>query len=1127
MPPLEWNRLRPWNGSQPLAFEELCCQLAGAEEKPEGSQFVRKASPDAGVECYWKLPNGEEHGWQAKFFTSTPDDSQWQQIDGSVQKALEKHPKLSVYVICLPIDRQDPRIDKQKWFMDKWCEHEGKWKQWAAQKGMSVEFPYWGQHEIWGRLSLDKHAGRMFFWFNEEYLCPAWFKKNLDIAIEDAGPRYTPDLNVELPISKVFDAIGRTDNYRLRLKKLIRRIRKGYTNISSRIEIQEAKKAVDDLDKNLQQCTSMLNMLCESSVTTWEIDDAETVYKKSLRSIDDLRQKYFEKENELKSKQQIKTAVQMSEFDYELYNLRELENVFYDLMSLIRDPSFQVANKPALLVLGDPGTGKTHLFCDIAKERLFQNIPTLLFLGQHFANGDPWVQMISRLGLPATTTREVLLGSLEASAQASGYKVLIMIDALNESRPPLLWHDNLAGVLELLKRFPSVGIAVSVRTSYQDVTLPENLIGNKITAIEHTGFADCGYEAVKKFFQHYHIQLPSVPFLDPEFHNPLFLKIFCEGLHKNGEYKIPEGLKGITGIFDFYLDSINSKLAKDYPCYDIKKNLVQKSAYKFAAEIADGSIGWLDYEKADELIKTIWPIETYSILPLKVLISEGLFSVDRFTTESGSRFEGVKFCYQRFSDHIISEYLLRKYGFEIRSGLKAKFNVKRNRFLNLQRSFILKYKKLKLKKAFKKPTGPLGRLVKDEYSCWANGGLIEALSVQIPEFVGCELVDLAPGISDYEHVQTSFVSSLTWRDPKCINENTLKYINNRIIHSESFTKLLEAFLSVAPLPYHPYNADFLHSLLLKHELSVRDSWWSTYLHIQYGEKGSVDRLIDWAWSNEDKSHISDDSVRLCAKTICWFFTSSNRYLRDRATKALVSLLTGRIHIVRELLYEFQGVNDPYVSERLYASAYGCAMRSTNKVHVIGLAKDVYKIIFKEGVPPPNISLREYARCLIELALHYDPNLEIDPDKVRPPYHSVWPENIPTVEEVKSKYQIHYHDKISKEDRAQGRIVFSVLDWDFARYVIGTNSGNFNWSSHRLGTPRQPSNREIYNKFFASFNTQQKDAWDKLQRIKNRVEQLSSLINNNDMTVSFGANLSKSSVFQNALVLAEGRFLYIE
>lgn len=98
---LNWMQLRPWEGSQNRAFEELCCQLAHAECFPAGSRFTRKGSPDAGVECYWTGPAGEEMAWQAKFFSSL-DAAQWKQLDASIESALEKHPRLTAYVSVCP-----------------------------------------------------------------------------------------------------------------------------------------------------------------------------------------------------------------------------------------------------------------------------------------------------------------------------------------------------------------------------------------------------------------------------------------------------------------------------------------------------------------------------------------------------------------------------------------------------------------------------------------------------------------------------------------------------------------------------------------------------------------------------------------------------------------------------------------------------------------------------------------------------------------------------------------------------------------------------------------------------------------------------------------------------------------
>src|ERR1043166_9090225 len=94
---IDWNGIRPLNGGHDKGFEELCAQLARAEAPP-ASQFVRKGTPDAGVECYAILRDDSEWGWQPKYFDAL-GDSQWSQIDESVGKALEKHPRLVRYFV--------------------------------------------------------------------------------------------------------------------------------------------------------------------------------------------------------------------------------------------------------------------------------------------------------------------------------------------------------------------------------------------------------------------------------------------------------------------------------------------------------------------------------------------------------------------------------------------------------------------------------------------------------------------------------------------------------------------------------------------------------------------------------------------------------------------------------------------------------------------------------------------------------------------------------------------------------------------------------------------------------------------------------------------------------------------
>ena len=73
---------------------------------------------------------------------------------------------------------------------------------------MTVDFVYWGGHELLERLSRCEHAGRARFWFGSPAMDPDWFAQRLDEAVASAGPRHTPELHVGLPIAGEFEAFG-------------------------------------------------------------------------------------------------------------------------------------------------------------------------------------------------------------------------------------------------------------------------------------------------------------------------------------------------------------------------------------------------------------------------------------------------------------------------------------------------------------------------------------------------------------------------------------------------------------------------------------------------------------------------------------------------------------------------------------------------------------------------------------------------------------------------------------------------------------------------------------------------------------------------------------------------------
>ena len=944
--------------------------------------------------------------------------------------------------------------------MDKWNESVQVWEAWATAGGMAVIFEYWGAHELFERLSREEHRGRYYFWFHRDLFSQEWFHSRIEEAIANVGPRYSPELDVQLPIARLFHGLGRTPEFYTRVKGLLKGIRKTLPRRKNTCLPEKSQQLSDVLDR----LWKLFELVQQKTVERIDWDGIKDVTRTAMqvaleceRTLATLVEER-EKEPYSKEKQdnidQLKYLVSAYwRFSQELRELHEYA---------LSDEAC-LSNLPALMLVADAGRGKTHLFCDIARHRILARMPTVLLIGGQFIGDEPWAQMTGLLGL--SCTREEFLGALEAAAQAHRTRAVILIDALNEGQGKTLWKRHLAGILLTVSKSQWLGIAISVRTTYEDTIVPEGLVPSRLVRAEHYGFADHEYEATKTFFDYFGIQRPSIPLLVPEFQNPLFLKIFCQGLKNDRLTSIPPGLQGITAIFKFFIDSVNKKLS-DSEYLDFNPNLpiVWRAIEAFAARLAEQGGDWLPIEEAQEVIDRVLPRDGYENSLFRQLLAEGVIAENRFYIGANQWNEGVHFAYERFTDHLVAKYLLDAY-------------------LDMTDS------------ASSFASGNLlDKYVEDEHACAIYRGLIEAFTIQVPERIGKELIELVPSIHGFDTVIRAFIESIVWRHPHSINlDLALVYINayaiRNLYHRD---QLFNALLAVAANPDHPLNADFLHRNLLRRELAERDSCWSIFLSEQYGAHGAVDRLVDWAWSPEDKAHIADEAIRLCGIALAWYLTTSNRYLRDRATKALVRLFTPRINVLRLIIQGFIGVNDPYVFERLMAVGYGCAMRSEDTDAIGKLAADIYTWVFQDGHLPVHILSRDYARGAIEVAIHRGIALNIDLSRVRPPYNSTFPDDIPTEAELKAKYD--NFDAAKRDiDYAQATIWFSVIGFgDFARYVIGTNSGSFEWSSWRLGVPPMLTRKERYEAFIATLTPRQRSAVERYRAMRNIVAVYSRL-----------------------------------
>ena len=1015
-----WNNIRIVETSQREAFEELISQLARNESLTNVTKFIRKGKPDAGVECFWILENQNEIAWQAKFFTSSLSSTQWNEIDDSVKTVLQNHPKLEKYIIAIPIDPPDARLKNQKSLLQKWDDHVKKWEGWATSKGTSVVFEPWWSSDLIAKLAKPENKGLTYFFFNKNEFTDEWFIEQTNSSINDLDKRYTPELNFNLEISEIFCGVGRDEKF----KEVITKHFDDFIVKGKKLFSMSADPNMSIMQAELifQQINQLFFETEIHGIQKISYDFFESLITQLSEEIEKLQDHYFEQERQLQQKKDERGYYQ--KHGDRIHRIREFQSSIYELNNFIQSTTAKLSNYPILLLSGEAGIGKSHLLGDAVQNRNSQNKPSIFLLGQHFVNDeDPWLQLLRKLDIRCPI--DEFLGSLNAKAQSIGSRAIIFIDAINEGRGRYFWDKTIGSFISKILKYEWLGLVVSIRDSYKNLVFPKDSATKKLV-IEHThyGFRDVEYEASKMFFCNYGIEFPSVPLLNPGFQNPLFLKLFCEALSKSGNTKIPDGLQGITKIIDFFLGSINDRLSKpDRLNYSSSINVVRKAIDALVSEKINKSLRYVLYEDAFELTDTVLAKYSKEKGLLNELLSEGVLSKNLFWKSNNDYEEGVYLAYERFEDHLKASFLIDKYD-------------------NLENEFS--------------EGGKLFHLVENGNSIYFNDGLVEALSIQLPEKNGKEFYEYVPHLRKSYPVAEAFVKSLLWRKYETISEKQRDYVNEAVfLFDQTHDLFWDTILSVTAIPEHYFNALSLNRYLSKFSMSERDSGWTQHLKYKLDDNSAVKRLIDWGWSDEDKSHISDKSIKLASITLSWFLTSTNRKLRDAATKALICLLENRIHVLIEVLKVFESVNDPYVYERLFAVAYGCAARTTNRELLINLSEYVFKIIFeKKEEIYPHILLRDYARGIIEFTAENGFDLPFDIQLCRPPYKSNFPSKFLTNEEIDSKY---------KKDRGSNMILWSMtteygrgtgLYGDFGRYTF--QSGLSDWDVN----PDQLSNLAI-------------------------------------------------------------------
>ncbi|GFD65236.1 hypothetical protein ksw1_12130 [Staphylococcus aureus] len=853
---------------------------------------------------------------------------------------------------------------------------------------------------------LKKELSPLLFEDSLSYLKEEFINEKLEFNISNLASRYTANNDVDTINNKIIEGISITNNFKYTNISYLKEL-KGY--IENDILDKMKSKYAKNIYLNFKKIFSNL----EQSVNNYlELEEEFEEKKKYLSEIYELIDEinidpyiFLTEHNECN----IYKISENEKLELQTY-MSKIEKVLLKYQTYLKETCKECLFYPYLLVQGEAGIGKSHLLAHLSKKLRDENHIIYLFLGQFFTkNEDPWHQILN--DLEVTNSVDNFLRSISNKAKETKKRAFIIIDALNEGEGKRLWGNYFQSFINHIKKYSNIALIFSIRTPFEDVILPKNAIqDNNIVVFQHEGFSkEENYNPIVSFCDFYGLELPKLPILNPEFNNPLFLKLMCE--YCVNKFKEFDQTISVAELFTNVLNTVNINLSKeDKFDFDKNINVVQKVIKGLVELMNDSEFNQLNYEESYTVVNNI--AKEYVQKSNRFL--EALIDENILIKNTGYKGEMIiYFSYERMGDYFLSEYLLEKYR-----------NVdKRDLVTKLQSDE-------KVTRYFQK---------EDDLSY--NRGLINELFIKLANEFNIELFEVFPQFKNNYNMIYSFINSLVWRKDGSISKHTKCYISDNVIPYDAFrNNFLDVLLIKMPQKNHPLNIWALHKLLKQCNLGKRDFLWTQYISIN-NEK--VFEIINWLFSNYKK--LDEETAEKYMIFLTWIFSATNNKLRDLGTKSLVKLFKTFPTKIIGLLKLFENNNDPYIVERLYASVLGATLRiDICEIH-IEIANYIYEEIFDKEMVYPHILMRDYARQTIEyISLSKDIS-NINLEKIRPPYKSNWYKkeysnlNIDDyIKSLKNKLDSHLHFSIDKiknsmtTEYGRGTGAYG----DFGRYVFG-------------------------------------------------------------------------------------------
>jgi hypothetical protein len=1014
MAEIDFGKIAPRGGSVENAFEELCCQLA-SRTRAVGTKFERYRGDggDGGVECRVIDLSGSSTGWQTKYVFGI--DGLIKQADKSLQTALSVHADLTRYVVCFPFDLTGKTARKGKSQTEKFDEWVRNAEADAKAIGRALTIERRSAHEITGLLLANDPSGglRHYFFFATTF-SDQWFADHIAAAKLTAGPRYNREVNLETPLSRWFSSFAWGSDWQTQIANHLAACRKEASHIEDLVETkgsnpmrpgwpaatyEKGRKLASDSQSCIRTAEGLSASPTEEALA--QLQAAVSRLLEQLAAVEralaaDIDATHGEGSADSKRFRSFMAEYQVSFPTANLDAVREAHEKWRAFSEWLSSPSGFLAFRQVFVLSGSGGAGKNHSLCDIAQRRLDEGAYTCVVFGHQFrGEPDPWTRFAESLRVPLTLGCEGTLDALNAAAECSGKKLVLCVDAVNETIPRGYWFDRFAEFAKAVASRTHLKLCVSCRTSFLPVCLPKDFAAQ---AVEHKGFAGMEREACNAFFSHYHLEPPLVPVLQPELANPLYLKLVCETLQAKGLKQLPKGWFGIAPVIRAFLAHKEEQFATEHSV-STGAAIVSGSLRAIAAAIAKVGSAALCWSEAQSAIDAAKP-QAKGINVLQWLVTADLLIEDGPSTATIGAENFVRPAFERFGDFLVASEML--------NSLTSS---------NINQAF--------------QGDGQFSNLFGSAQTVRENAGLLSALSVLLPEKIcGMELTDLVEDDSIQREAAGVVVRSLPWRTAETFRSPTQRVLRMVLNSPDAYTAM-DAMLAVSTQESE-IDAFWLHEVLQWQPFSRRDAFWCGYLKLGYEQNNIVRRIIEAATDMDLQRVDSATAERWCI-VLLLCTAAADRRVKDFATRAAIAILRLHAELLPGLVDCFLATDDDGVRERALLVAYGALIHSRDKAVLKQLAEGLLSVYAAQPDDFQNAIIRDHIRCIAELAAHLDClNKALAP-------------TIPSQRNPKTpqpELLTETEEKAWEDEKEPGAklIVRSCLHDDFNHYSIGCLSG---------------------------------------------------------------------------------------